>query len=87
MYLHEIALHDEHPPEDFMPPFGLEKILSALSIQPGYRVTSSYIDSTAVSTSSAQAILDIIINMPVETLRMIPIVNYVRMAYSFIAAR
>ena len=84
MYLHEIAMHDEHPPEDFIPPFGLEKILSVLSIQPGPRETSSYIDSTAVSISSAQAFLDILINMPVETLRIIPILNYARMAYSII---
>jgi hypothetical protein len=84
MYLHEIAMHDEHPPEDFMPPFGLEKILSVLSIQSDSRAPSSYIDSTAISISSAQAFLDILINMDVGTLRMIPIFNFVRMAYSLI---
>lgn len=85
MYLHEIAMHDEHPPEDFMPPFGLEKILSVLSIRSDSRPPSSYIDSTAVSISSAQAFLDILIkNMDVDTLRMIPIFNFVRMAYSLI---
>jgi hypothetical protein len=84
MYLHEIAMHGEHPPEDFMPPFDLEKILTVLSIQPDSRTPSSYIDSTAVSISSAQAFLDILINMDVDVLRMLPIFNYVRMAYSFI---
>jgi len=77
-------MHDEHPPEDFMPPFGLEKILTVLSIQPDSRAPSSYIDSTAVSISSAQAFLDILIRMNIDTLRMIPIFNYVRMAYSLI---
>ena len=84
MYLHEIAMHDEHPPEDFMPPFGLEKILSVLTIQSDSRAPSSYIDSTAVSISSAQAFLDILINMDIDALRMIPIFNFARMAYCLI---
>lgn len=74
-------MHDDHPVQDFMPPFGLEKILS---IQPDPRATSSYIDSTAISISSAQAFLDILLNMDIDTLRMIPIFNYVRMAYALI---
>jgi hypothetical protein len=81
LHLHEIAMHDDHPVQDFMPPFGLEKILS---IQPYPRATSSYIDSTAISISSAQAFLDILLNMDIDTLRMIPIFNYVRMAYALI---
>jgi hypothetical protein len=84
MYLHEIAMHNEHPPEDFMPPFGLEKILSVLTIQSDSRAPSSYIDSTAVSISSAQAFLDILINMDIDALRMIPIFNFARMAYCLI---
>jgi hypothetical protein len=84
MYLHEIAMHDEHPPEDFMPPFGLEKILSVLSIQSDSRAPSSYIDSTAVSISSAQAFLDILIKMDIDALRILPIFNFARMAYCLI---
>ncbi|KAG4428108.1 hypothetical protein IFR05_016411 [Cadophora sp. M221] len=81
LFLHEVALHDDHPPEDFRPPFDLTKILSIHTI-PGAK--DSFIDATANLISSAQSMLDIILGMDVGTLRSLPIYNFVRMSYSVV---
>jgi hypothetical protein len=81
LYLHEISLHDDHAPEDFQPPYRLEKVVS---IQTEIHASSSYIDAVAVAISSAHALLDLILNMAVESLRALPIFNFVRMAYAAI---
>ncbi|KAH7321607.1 hypothetical protein BKA65DRAFT_85175 [Rhexocercosporidium sp. MPI-PUGE-AT-0058] len=81
LFLHEIALHDDHPPEDFRPPFDLGKILSIHTI-PGAKDT--FIEATANLISSAQSMLDIILGMDVDVLRYLPIYNFVRMSYSVV---
>ncbi|PVH85560.1 hypothetical protein DL98DRAFT_451738 [Cadophora sp. DSE1049] len=81
LFLHEIALHDDHPPEDFRPPFDMGKILSIHTI-PGAK--DSFIDAIANLVSSAQSMLDIILAMDLSVLRSLPIYNFVRMAYSIV---
>lgn len=78
-YLHEICMHDDHAAEDFQPPYRLEKVVS---IQTDIHASSSYLDSIAILISSAHSLHDIILNMEVETLRALPIFNFVRMAYA-----
>lgn len=81
LYTHEIALHDDHPPEDFQPPFALPKVIS-IQIDP--RASNSYIDAISVSITSAQSLLDILLTMDVKALRALPVYNYVRMSYALI---
>ncbi|TVY44845.1 Transcriptional regulator [Lachnellula occidentalis] len=81
IYLHEICMHDDHSPEDFQPPYRLEKVVS---IQSDIHASSSYIDAIAITISSAHALLDLILHMEVERLRALPIFNFVRMAYASI---
>ncbi|KAK0100040.1 hypothetical protein ONS95_013146 [Cadophora gregata] len=81
LFLHEIALHDDHPPEDFRPPFNLGKILS-IHTMPGAK--HSFIDATANLISSAHSMLDIILAMELSVLRSLPVYNFVRMSYSII---
>ncbi|CZR59172.1 uncharacterized protein PAC_09064 [Phialocephala subalpina] len=81
LYIHEIALHDDHPPEDFQPPFALPKVIS---IHTDPRASNSYIDAISVSISSAQSLLDILLKMELEALRALPVYNYVRMSYALI---
>lgn len=83
VYLHEIAMHDEHPPEDFRPPFRLDKPL-ALESDLGLSLTSTHIDSLAVIISSSHSMLDLLLGMKIDVLRSIPIYNYVRMGYVII---
>ncbi|KAL2068025.1 hypothetical protein VTL71DRAFT_16123 [Oculimacula yallundae] len=81
LFLHEIALYDDHPPEDFRPAFDLRKVLSIHTI-PGAK--DSFIDATANLIASAQAMLDIFLSMDIPVLRCLPVYNFVRMAYSII---
>lgn len=81
LYLHEIALHDDHPPDTFMPPFNLEKVLS-IHLDPQAKET--HIDAVAILISSSHSLLDILLAMDVDVLRALPIFNYVRMSYAII---
>lgn len=57
IYLHEIALHDEHPPGDFIPPFGLDKITSALTEN---TTIPPEIDAIAACISSSHSLPDVL---------------------------
>lgn len=72
-------MHDDHPPENFTPPFDLSKIIS-IHIIPG--VTSSYIESNAANIHASQSLIDVILGMDIETLRELPVYNFVRMSYA-----
>ncbi len=79
IYLHEIALHDDHPPENFIPPAKLSKIL-AINTVPG--ASSSYLEASATSISSSHALLDIFLYMDMTVLRALPIANFVKVVYA-----
>jgi len=81
IYAHEIAIHDEHPAEDFRPPFRIDKILP---IQNDNRLTPAHSDAIATIIFSSHSLLDIMLAMDIDTLRSIPIYNYVRMTYACI---
>ena len=80
-YLHELALHDDHPPEDFMPPYKLDKVIS---IQTDPKAQSIHIDATVFCISNAHSVLDILLGLDVEVLRSLPIFNFVRMTYEVV---
>lgn len=80
IFLHELSLHDDHPPEDFRPPFRLDsRIGSNGSIK---MHAPQYINSITICILSAQALLDIFLGADIETLRAFPVFNYVRMIYA-----
>ncbi|KAH8679662.1 hypothetical protein BGZ60DRAFT_481025 [Tricladium varicosporioides] len=81
IFLHEIAMHDDHPPEDFQPPYRMEK---AVNIDLDTQASSSYIESIAMIISNTHSLLDMYINMQVEMMRALPIYNFVRMAYGIV---
>ncbi len=81
LYLHEIGLHDDHPPGKFMPPWTLPKIIS-IDINP--QSAPGNVNCIAVSISSAHSLLDTLLGMSIETIRAIPLVNFVRSAYCMI---
>jgi hypothetical protein len=79
LYLHELALHEDHPPEDFLPPFTIDHILLP---DPERKITSSYVDAISVCISSAHSLIELMLSMSVEALRALPVFNFVRMAYA-----
>ncbi|CAG8962092.1 hypothetical protein HYFRA_00005135 [Hymenoscyphus fraxineus] len=79
IFIHEIALHDDHNPSGFMPPYKLDEILS---ISQNIHANSAYVKESTIIISSAHAILDIFLETNVEVLRSFPIYNFVRLAYA-----
>ncbi|EPE30168.1 hypothetical protein GLAREA_12891 [Glarea lozoyensis ATCC 20868] len=78
IFIHEIAMHDDHAPGDLLPPYTLRKILS---IAPEIHGTSSHVKPITVIISSIHTLLDCFLNMELPTLRSMPISNFTRLAY------
>lgn len=81
MFIHEVALHDDHNPTGFMSPFRMDSILS---IAPEIRANSSYVKEVTTIISSAHSMLDLFLETDREVLRSFPIYNFVRLAYAAI---
>jgi hypothetical protein len=81
IYTHELAIHDDHPPEDFRPPFHLDH---PLPIENDNKLTPAHIDSIIGIIASVHALLDIMIDMEINALRSVPTQAFVRMTYGII---
>lgn len=78
IYLHEMALHPDHDTEDFRPPFLVKTTTNA---KDNTSVSPAYLDSIMICLSSAHGLLTAFLKTSVETLRVVPVVTYVRMVY------
>jgi hypothetical protein len=78
MYLHEVALHNGNP-DDFRPPFRLRvpSIISCTFPDVG----TARLDSVIVSLTSAHSLLDVLLQRPAKSLRVLPIFVYIRVIY------
>lgn len=81
MFIHEVALHDDHNPTGFMSPFAMDNILS---IAPEIHAHSAYVKEITIVISSAHSMLDIFLACDCEVLRSLPIYNFVRLGYATI---
>lgn len=79
IYLHELALYPDHNAEDFRPPF-LVKTTTHVKDK-NTSISPAYLDAIMICLSSTHALLTVFLKTSVETLRVVPIVTYVRMAY------
>ncbi len=80
MFLHEIAFHTADNVDDFRPPFRLAS--------PGHTshdpadFSPARLESIAISVSSAYSLLDVLLNISPQTLRVFPTVMFVRASYA-----
>ncbi len=79
IYLHEMALHVDHPPEDFRPLYQIERLRT---VRTGRRATTPYIDAVMQCISSSHSLLEIFLHMDIESLRAIPVFTYIRVSYA-----
>lgn len=79
--MNEIALHDDHCPAHFLPPYTLTRVVSINSAIPG---TSCHVKPISVIIASIHELLDCFLNMEPQTLRSMPISTYSRLAYPVI---
>ena len=78
MCLHEIALHSGYP-DDFCPPFRLRAPLNISRTFPD--VGTARLDSVITSLTSAHSLLDVLLQRPAKSLRVLPIFVYIRVTY------
>ena len=78
MYLHEIALYNGNP-DDFRPPFRLRVPSNVSCTFPD--VGTARLDSAIVSLTSAHSLLDVLLQRPAKSLRVLPIFIYIRVIY------
>jgi hypothetical protein len=81
IYLHELALHDDHAFDDFLPPYRLEKVVSIL---PDIEASSSFIKPVSIIISSSHELLDTLLELDLKNMRSLPIFNFARMAHAFV---
>lgn len=69
LYLHELAIHDEHPAEDFKPPWHIEMIdPMKLRTEPSF----AEIDAMTTCISSAQSLISIFLSLSIDSVRALP---------------
>lgn len=79
IFVHEIALHPEHDPEDFRPPF---YVATNPSSRTPVNMTPAYVNAIMSCLSSAQSVLRIFFTMEVQVARACPSLLFVRILYS-----
>ncbi|OKL62911.1 hypothetical protein UA08_01199 [Talaromyces atroroseus] len=81
IYMHEIAMHNDHNIDDFTPPFSTG-IQSDFNIE---KAATAQIDALTACLTSIHTALDCILHIEPADLICLPTVFYARTAYAFIA--
>lgn len=85
LYLHEIALHIDHSPEDFQAPYQMGTIHPSHCEDIPTRVLAS---SIAECVTCSHSLLDTFLDMEVDSLRALPVFSYVRVSFAaFVLAK
>ena len=82
LYIHEVAIHVDHNVDDFKPTFGETPIKTSRS-QPEL-LNHAQINALTTCLSALQAIVGIILSYDTDTVRVLPIFNFVRVAYAVV---
>src|SRR2546429_8227063 len=80
MYLHEVAFHHDGNWEDFRPPFRLKAPSKASYTLPDLQ--TARLDCVIASLSSGQSLLDVLLRLSPQSLRVFPTVMYIRASYA-----
>jgi hypothetical protein len=83
LYMHEVALHVDHNVEEFKPPF-TEDTLRGVGDAEQVSLTSAHISALSVCLIAIDGIFDSFLKLDVETVRCLPVINFVRIAYAVV---
>ncbi|KAK5125075.1 hypothetical protein LTR08_005515 [Meristemomyces frigidus] len=87
LYLHEIALYEDHSPEDFKAPYRMGA-LHLSSGQDDNVPTAILADAVTECIECIHALLDTFLAMDVDSLRAVPVVDFIRVSYAaFVMAK
>jgi hypothetical protein len=80
IYLHEIAFHYGNNVEDFRPPFRLNSPSKTTYSLPDLQ--TARLDCVITSMTSAHSLINVLLQLSPQTLRVIPTVMYIRLSYA-----
>jgi hypothetical protein len=83
LYMHEVALHVDHNVEEFKPPF-TEDALGGVGVGDQSSLNSEHIRALSVCLNSVDGIFETFLKLDVETVRCLPVINFVRIAYAVV---
>jgi hypothetical protein len=83
LYMHEVALHVDHNVEEFKPPF-TEDTLRGVGDTEQVSLTAAQISALSVCLTSIDGIFETFLKLDVETVRCLPAINFVRIAYAVV---
>ncbi|RDL36804.1 Zn2 DNA-binding protein [Venustampulla echinocandica] len=83
LYMHEVAMHVDHNVEEFKPPFTEENLRGVGEREPDM-LTSAHINALSTCLTSIDGILENFFKFDTETVRCLPIFNFIRVAYAVV---
>jgi hypothetical protein len=83
LYMHEVALHVDHNVEEFKPPF-TEDTLRGASDTEQVSLTAAHVGALSVCLQSVDGIFETFLQLDIETVRCLPVINFVRIAYAVV---
>jgi hypothetical protein len=84
LYMHEIAMHVDHNVDEFKPPYS-EETLRGLGDGSGDEVlTPHHVAALSACLQSIDGIFETFLGFDVDTVRCLPVANFVRVAYAVV---
>lgn len=84
LYMHEIALHVDHNVDEFRPPYPDEHLKEHREPPQPDMLTPSHISALTTCLSAIQSVIGIFLSYDCETVRVLPIFHFVRVAYAVV---
>ncbi|TVY73392.1 Transcriptional regulator WAR1 [Lachnellula suecica] len=83
LYMHEVAMHVDHNVDEFKPPF-TEETLRGVGDREPEALTSTHISALSSCLTSIDGIFETFFQFDIETIRCLPIFNFIRVAYAVV---
>jgi hypothetical protein len=83
LYMHEVALHVDHNVEEFKPPFTVDTLRS-IGDADQVSLTSAHVGALSTCLKAVDDIFETFLQLDIETVRCLPVINFVRTAYAVV---
>jgi hypothetical protein len=84
LYMHEVAMHVDHNVDEFKPPFTEAALRGVQDESKGLSLTPAHISALSVCLESIDGIFETFLTLDIETIRCLPVANFVRVAYAVV---
>ncbi|KUJ22749.1 uncharacterized protein LY89DRAFT_637013 [Mollisia scopiformis] len=84
LYMHEVAMHVDHNVEEFKPPFTEDNLRGMGDKDQPIPLSNAHIKALSTCLTSIDRIFETFLQFDVETIRCLPVANFVRVAYAVV---